>query len=221
MSKLMTIVILACLVSTNRSSGQVASENKDQTITELQAKVAALEARVAALEKQLVAKSGAQADGRAPDAQRQELIAKARARMRQDREKYTQQQIKEAEDLHQVANKNWRSPEAKTALEQLISKFPDLDRTGCAVLYLGQTTEGPDKEQLLKDAIEKHGDCFYGNGVQVGAYGRYLLGLYYKDKGEKDKAAALFDEIRKNYSTAIDHGGRSLVDQLPATPVSP
>ena len=142
--------------------------------------------------------------------------------MRQDREKYTQQQIKEAEELYQVANKNWRSPEAKTALEQPISKFPDLDRTGCAVLYLGQTTDGPDKEQLLKDAIEKHADCFYGNGVQVGAYGRYLLGWYYKDKGEKDKAAALFDEIRKNYPTAIDHGGRSLLDQLPtgATPAS-
>src|SRR5437762_3243605 len=83
------------------------------------------------------------------------------------------------------------------ALEKLVERFPDLDRTGCAVLYLGQMSDGPEKEQLLKDAIEKHGDCFYMNGVQVGAFGRYLLGVYYKEKGDNDKAAEVFEQLKK------------------------
>ena len=92
-------------------------DSKDQTITELQAKVAALEARVTALEKQVGAgKINAPADGRAPEAQIQQLKNQARARMRKDQEEYSKEQLQQAEQLYQVANKNWRSPEAKTSL---------------------------------------------------------------------------------------------------------
>src|SRR5262245_61912890 len=109
-----------------------ASDPESSRIAELQAKLDKLEARVALLEKKVADDSpttqaipatqpGAQsADGRAPEAQRQALQAQARARMRKDREKYTQAQIAEAEQLYQVANKNWRSPEAKQSLEQLV-----------------------------------------------------------------------------------------------------
>jgi len=223
MSKTKTIVVFTLLLTIpGLVAAQDSTSQQEKTIAELQAKIEKLEVRVAELEKKVADDNSpstqpaqASANARAPQSQIEQLKARARARMRKDREKYSQEQIAEAERLYQVANKNWRSPEAKQALQQLVEEFPDLDRTGCAVLYLGQTSEGDERETLLKQAIEKYGDCFYGNGVQVGAYGRYLLALYYSEKGDSEKAKALFEEIRKNYPTAIDHSGRPLMGKLP------
>jgi TolA-binding protein len=214
----MLAALLAATISIAPMVAQAQStDSQDRKLAELQAKIDKLEARVAELEKQLaeVSKSTATAEAARGEAQKQQLQAKARARIRKDRDKYTPQQIQEAEQIYQTANKNWRSPEAKAALEQLVERFPDLDRTGCAVLYLGQMSDGPEKEQLLKDAIEKHGDCFYMNGVQVGAFGRYLLGSYYKEKGDNDKAAEIFEQLKKNYPDSVDHHGRPLVSMIP------
>jgi TolA-binding protein len=113
-----------------------------------------------------------------------------------------------------VANKNWRSEEAKKSLEELLKKYPDTNRTGCAVLYMAQWSEGEEREKRLKEAMGKFDDCFYGNGVQVGAYARYLLGYYYLDKGEKEKAKTLFNEILEKYPDAIGHDGESLAEKI-------
>ena len=48
-----------------------------------------------------------------------------------------------------------------------------------------------------------------------GGYGRLLLGWYYLDNGEKEKAKQLFDELRKDYSEAIDHRGNLIVSMIP------
>jgi hypothetical protein len=136
-------------------------------------------------------------------------------RMAQDAKKYKPEQLREAENLYQVMNKNWRTDEGKTALKVMIEKYPDVNRTGCAELYLGQVSEGEDRVAHLQTAIDKHSDCMYGNGVQVGAYARYLLGLFYKEKGDNTRANALFDEIKKDYPYAVDHKGRSLEEQIP------
>ena len=211
-----------------------AADEKDQQIEQLREQVKKLEARLADLEKKvtpLLAKGNAaggataaagtetQAAGR-DEARSQRMQAKARERMRQDLKKHSREQIGEAEQLYQVANKNWRSDEAKQSLQKMVEKFPDVNRTGCAVLYLGQMSEGEEHERLLKDAAEKYGDCFYGNGVQVGAYARFLLALYYKNTGKADEAKKLFDEIRRKYPDAIDHRGRSLVAQIPAAGIA-
>jgi hypothetical protein len=104
---------------------------------------------------------------------------RVRERFEQDRQTYTPEQLKEIEALYQTANKQWQSPEAKSALKVLIEKYPKANRTGCAILYLGQMTSGQEQENYLKKAIEKYGNCFYGNGVQVGAYARLYLADYY------------------------------------------
>jgi TolA-binding protein len=130
--------------------------------------------------------------------------------MRADAAKFSADDLRAAEALYQVANKNWRTDEARQSLETMIEKYPDLNRTGCAVLYLGQMSEGADRERYLTRAVEKHGDCFYGDGVQVGAYGRYLLALYHRDNGRADQAAALFNEILEKYPTAVTHRGEPL-----------
>lgn len=186
-------------------------QDKDAEIRELRSRVQKLEARLAELEKQLgplLAKTGA-------DQERAKLTAKAHDRMRQDLQTHTAEQIGQAEALYQVANKNWRTPEARASLRKMIYQFPRLNRTGCALLYLGQMSEGDEKEKLLKEAIDAHGDCFYGDGVQVGPFARFLLAVYYRDKKETDKAKALFEEVRRDSPEAIDHKGKRLVEQIP------
>ena len=138
-----------------------------------------------------------------------------RRRTAEDRKTYTLDQLREIEQLYQVANRQWRTPEAKESLKTLITKYPKANRTGCALLYMGQMSSGVEKENYLKQAIKDFGDCFYGDGVQVGAYARYHLGYYYQSTGKPKEAKQLFDEIRKDYPTAVTHKGKSLIECLP------
>ena len=138
-----------------------------------------------------------------------------RRRTAEDQKTYSAEQLREIENLYQVANKLWNTPEAKASLKVLIEKYPKANRTGCAVQYMGQMSSGDEKEKYLKLAIKEFGDCYYGSGVQVGAYARLYLGYYYKEKGQAKEAQALFDEIRKDYPDAVNHKGKRLVDGLP------
>ncbi len=142
--------------------------------------------------------------------------AKAKQRMRKDSEIYSRDELKEIESLYQVANKQWRTEEGKESLKTLIEKYNKANRTGCALLYLGQMSKGEEHEKYLKQAIEGFSDCFYGNGVQVGAYARFYLAHHHKGSGNESKAKKLFAEIRNDYPNAINHKGRllsSLIDQ--------
>ncbi|HYG33425.1 MAG TPA: tetratricopeptide repeat protein, partial [Clostridia bacterium] len=140
--------------------------------------------------------------------------AKFEKRMAQDREKHTQEQLREAENLMRVADQKWGSPEANDSLQKLIKNYPDFNRAGCAMLYVAQMAQGNDRAKHLQDCITKYNDCFYGDGVQVGAYARFLLAEDYKSKGEQKKAEALYNEIKSNYPDAIDHRGNLLADSI-------
>lgn len=135
-------------------------------------------------------------------------------KMADDRAKYTTEQLREAEQLYQVANQKWGTPEASESLQSMIKKFPDINRTGCALLYVAQRSEGDERVGYLKQCIEKFNGCFYGDGVQVGAYARFLLADYFSGKGEPEKAAALYAELKTQYADAIDHGGKLLLDSV-------
>ena len=151
-----------------------------------------------------------------PDLQlRAKAIAMARERMRRDKGLYSPQELREIETLYQVANENWGTQEAQDSLKTLVQKYKKANRTGCAILYLGQMSVGDEAIAYLRRAIANHGDCFYGDGVQVGAFARFFLGKVYRANGNAEKAAMLFAEIRKDYPEAIDHNGRLLIEQLP------
>jgi TolA-binding protein len=214
--------LLSILIATALLAAPVFGQDgaeKDKRIAELEQQVTTLKQQLAEKDTQLV-KLREQLAAAGPETKAAQDTARlaARKRMQQDAQKYTREQLSEAEQLYQVANKNWRSIEAKTCLEKMIQQFPDVNRTGCAVLYLGQMSEGAQREQYLKDAIEKYGDCYYGDGANVGAYARYVLATTYQQAGQKEKAKALFDEIRQKFPQALDHKGRLLVKQLPAEP---
>ena len=126
---------------------------------------------------------------------------------------YSQQDLNEAEKLYRPANTS-HSEEASKSLEKVIRKYPKCNRAGCSALYLGQRSTGDKKIQYLKLAIDNYGDCFYGDGVQVGAYARYVLAEHYQEIGRKDDAQKLFDEIKKLYPDAIDHSGKWLLGAM-------
>jgi hypothetical protein len=180
-------------------------------------KLAAMEKRIAALEAQLAGggSSGASTASKGNDEERKNgQKKKARERMRKDSAKYSRTQLQEIETLYQVANKKWKSQEGKDSLKKMISKYDKANRTGCALLYLGQMSKGKEQEDYLTKAIDGYSDCFYGNGVQVGAYARFYLAYHYKDKGDSQKANKLFAAIAEKYPDAINHKGRFLADSM-------
>ena len=179
------------------------------SLADLRKEVEALKQDVAEL-KRLV--QGAQA---AEPAEAADPRAGIRRKTEEDRKTYSVEQLREIETLYQSANKDLKNPEAKAALAALIEKYPKANRTGCAVQYMGQMSTGAEREKYLTLAIKDFGDCYYGNGVQVGAYARFWLGHHYKDAGKGKEAKALFDEIRKDYPDAVDHKGRRLTELLP------
>ena len=174
------------------------------------AKIKALEERISKLEKSIVPVA-AKAD--AEKRKNKQRLA-ARQRMRKDSEIYSRDQLREIETLYQVANKKWKSKEGKENLKKLIEKFDKANRTGCALLYLGQMSKGKEQEEYLKKAIDGFSDCFYGDGVQVGAYARFYLAHYYKKNGQQKKADELSKEIKTKYPDAIDHRGNFLSDYI-------
>lgn len=145
-------------------------------------------------------------------------IAKARERMRQDSKKYSREQLQECENLYQVANKNWRTPEAVSTLKVMVEKYPDVNRTGCAVLYLAQMSKGDERAERLKQCIEKYGDCWYGDGAQVGALARYYRALDLQQADDKPAVQKLFDELARDYPDAITHRGVLLADAIKQAP---
>ena len=152
----------------------------------------------------------------AMESRQKALHEKFAKRYAQDQAKYTPEQLQDAEKLYQVANQKWGSPEVVESLQTMIKKYPDLDRTGCAALYVAQMSKGDERAKYLQDCIDQYNDCFYGDGVQVGAYARFLLADDYQSNGEAEKAKALFSEIKTQYADAIDHSGKLLVDSIKA-----
>jgi len=202
----MGIVALLCLIVPGKV---LADESREKAlmarIEELERRVAALEAlvKIDDLEKPPV-------EVRDEASHREALKEQARARMRADHAQYTPEQIHDAETLYKAAATNWDTPVAVASLEKLIVDYPKANRAGCALLYLGQMSEGEPRIKYYKRAIDDYSDCFYGNGVQVGALGRYLLALAYTEAGEVEKATALREELKLKYPDAINHQGHRL-----------
>lgn len=142
------------------------------------------------------------------------LRARAQERMRQDFGTYSADDFRKLEDLYQSANKNLRGPDAKAILQRVVKEYPKSNRAGSATLYLAQLSSGAEREGYLKTAIEAHGDTWYGDGVQVGAFARVQLAAFYAADGRLAEARVLAKEVVDNFPGAVDHGGRPLVETL-------
>ena len=142
------------------------------------------------------------------------LRARAQERMRQDLAIYSREEMRTLEELYQSANRNLRGPDAKAILERVVKEYPKSNRAGSAVLYLAQMSSGSEREAYLKTAIKDHGDTWYGDGVQVGAFARAQLAVYYAANDKLSDAKKLAKEVEERFPGAVDHGGRPLADML-------
>lgn len=196
------VVAVLALVSASGVSPLPAAEEDPAAMRE---RIAAMEKRISELEDE----AGSQ---KKLERLREENKTNARKRAAEDRQHYKPEELQEIESLYQVANKNWRTDEARESLKKLLEKYDKSNRTGCATLYMGQMSEGKDRIEYLTRAVEKFSDCYYLNGCQVGGYGRYVLALTLWQNGEKDKARALLGELKKKYKDTIDHKGRPMAE---------
>ena len=206
------LILAGILLCTAQCGSHLLAQASIDDVTELKRRVAQLEKQVQELSRviePLRTRQSAEARQKARRNKFDEKIAK-------DRSAYTPEQLREAEQLYQVANQKWGSPEALESLQKMIRKYPDINRTGCALLYVAQRSEGEVRTGYLQQCIEKHNDCFYGDGVQVGAYARFLLAHDYDKQGEKEKAVVLYKDLKTQYPDSIDHSGKRLVEALDA-----
>jgi TolA-binding protein len=190
----------------------LAEDTKAQSpdVAQLEEKVKTLEKKIAALEELILPMKEELRQWQRKSARREHFTK----RWEIDEKRYSKEELGKIEKLYQSANRNLKSDWARDSLLKVVEKYPESNRAGCAVMYLAQQSEGKDQEKWLKTAIQKHDDCFYGNGVQVGAYARFLLAHYYQEEGNTKEAKKLRDEIRAKYPNAISHGGTLLVDNL-------
>jgi tetratricopeptide (TPR) repeat protein len=147
------------------------------------------------------------------------LRARAQERMRGDLASYSREQFQDIEALYQEASRDLRAPDAKQKLQALVEKYPAANRSGCAILYLAQVSQGEEAEKYLKQAIEKHENAWYGDGTQVGAFARFQLARLYWQASRQEEARTLAQEIRTKFPDAVDHSGRKLVDLLANSPL--
>lgn len=209
MKKYIAGISIGCLFFCLSFCPMISAQNS-QEMQDLKEQVRRLEQRVSALEALVKTLTAA----KSTESNTAKLQTKARERMVKDREVYNEQQLREIETLYQVANKSWNSPEAKACLEKLTQTYTKANRTGCAVLYLAQMSQGETQEKLLKEAVEKYSDCWYGDGVQVGAYARFYLIQYYNQAQKTQEADKLIRELQEKYPDAIDHKGQPLMNAL-------
>lgn len=140
---------------------------------------------------------------------RQELRRRFVLRNAKDKATYGEVTFREIERIYQAyASSN----EVETVeLETLMEKYPDANRTGCAVMYAGQRAK-LDGEKWFRLAIKKSSDCYYGDGVCVGAYARYCLACLCEQSGKSEEAKKLIAEIKSLYPDAVTHRGQLLAE---------
>ncbi len=204
------LIIGGLLIAGMAASKPAFAQADTNEVTQLKQRVAQLEKQVQEI-SQLVEPMRSK---QVIDNRRKALRDKFDQRMAEDQAKHSKEEMRESEKLYQVANEKWGSQEATQSLEALLKKYPDLNRTGCATLYIAQRSKGEERIKFLNECIEKYSDCFYGDGVQVGAFARFFLAEEYQNTGQQGKATALCNEIKAKYPTSIDHAGNLLVERI-------
>jgi TolA-binding protein len=201
----MAIVLCLAMCGTSMAQ-QLGTPTAEQRIAQLEAKVATLENLIKPLLIEHEVKL-----------RKVQCRNLATQRMRKDTQVYTTDQIKAIEAIYQEANKNLKGEGTKDKLIKVVQDYGKSNRAGCALVYLAQITTGDEQIQYLQQAIDSHADCFYGDGVQVGAYARLILAVRYVNDKQYDKAATQLDELLKQYPRSLDHKGQPLelsVDQV-------
>ena len=136
---------------------------------------------------------------------------KAKQRIEKDREVYSDAERAKIEKLYQ----QFTNTLDLAIVQTLIDKYPRSNRTGCAVCSAASNRPGNIRVKLLRAAIEQFGDCYYENGMSVGAAARAQFAHRLASTGQKDEARKLWREIVEKYPDAIMGGGTKFISIMP------
>lgn len=138
-----------------------------------------------------------------------------RAKYAEENNKMTPEQINEAQQLHKTVVQFANTSEGKSALQQLMEKYPNTQRTATALYSAACQSAGEERIKLFRLAIDEYGDFYWaGKGATVGALSRYMLAKTYLGQGNKKEAAKLVDELRKNFPDAVWPNGEKMAPYL-------
>ena len=180
----------------------VASAQDSVKVKELEHKVQGLEERIARMESRSVS----------DEAKKMRRVAKQHGEL--ERKTFKAEDIAKAEELYDKASKNLWDTGAKKLLASVVRLYPQLNRAGCAQLYLAQQDTAQNKELLLKDCMRRFDSCFYFDGTQVGPLAMFQLATWYQQTGRKQEAHKLFRRLRRESPEAVGHDGEPLVSKI-------
>lgn len=206
MRNLIYAAILGSLLAAGSCS--FAQTNADE-LAQLNLRVTQLEKQVKDISDFLEPLKGQQST---ISSRRKALQERVQARFALDRDAYTSEQVLDAEKLYVLVSTKPSSTVASNSFQALLTNYPHMDRTGCAALYMAQRSQGDERVKNLQECIDKYSSCMYGDGVQVGAFARFLLAREYSRQGDDAKAEALSEELKTQYPDAVDHAGTLLID---------
>ncbi len=143
-----------------------------------------------------------------------ENLKRAKERYANDSKKHSAEDLKAFEELYKSVTKG--GIEGRTALLKLVNKFPDLDRTGCAVMQYAALCKGYERSNYWNMAQRDFSDCYFMNGVSVGALARYHLAREAFKNGDVQKGQRLLSEIKSKFPDAINGRWQRLLSEDPA-----
>lgn len=135
----------------------------------------------------------------------------ARKIISEDKRKIGMEKFKLGERLEDDANKCFmdkRHDEGVNVCREIVKSLPVSNRAGCAMLYIGQFS---DDREALENAVKSYSGCWYGDGVNVGAYSRFLLARMHLKEGNVNKHEEYMNWIKSNNINAINHRGHRLI----------
>ncbi len=138
---------------------------------------------------------------------------KAKARALEDDKYYTSQERRELAELYMSWYKTKKVNEQKAIAQKFLRRYPKANAAGWVQLNLAHISPRQEEIKLLKQAIKDYNDCYYLNGVQVGALARSRLVKCLNRIGKKEEAEKYLRELKESYPTATDYYGKFFTEQ--------
>ncbi len=142
-----------------------------------------------------------------------ELRQAAFERMDKDAIFYSKEERVEIEKLYQFW-KTRKGKERQAIAITLLRRFPKANRTGCTLYLLALDNARQKRIDLLKQVIQNHSDCWFGNGMQVGATARYHLIRILMETGKQEEAEQYREELNTLFPDAVDGIGKRFSELL-------
>jgi hypothetical protein len=148
------------------------------------------------------------------------LRARAKESIEQERQIYSESQVKDIEARYRLARQEgypddvamFVRSDAGPTLEGLIRDYPKSNRSGCAALILARRVPPAERGRHLRQVIVNHNDAWCESGVQVGGLARALLAVHYAGLERYDLAERLAQEVITSFPDSIDDSGAPLRD---------